>query len=79
MLLSRPEINVIKIMKRACLKINFVRWGCMKVVGKLVKEVDFINFVDIVVSVYPGRMGGLEPTREQLKTLFMHNQNNETS
>lgn len=51
----------------------------MKVVGKLVKEVDFINFVDIVVSVYPGRMGGLEPTREQLKTLFMHNQNNETS
>ncbi|WP_263297433.1 hypothetical protein [Lysinibacillus sphaericus] len=43
------------------------------------KEVDFINFVDIVVGADPGRMDGLEPTREQLKTLFMHNQNNETS
>ncbi|MGE7953312.1 hypothetical protein [Lysinibacillus xylanilyticus] len=31
------------------------------------KEVDFINFVDIVVSAYPGRRDGLEPTREQLK------------
>ncbi|MFJ8460023.1 hypothetical protein ACIQ57_12910 [Lysinibacillus xylanilyticus] len=45
----------------------------MKVIEKLVKEEEFINFVDIVVSAYPGRMGCLEPTREPLKTLFMHN------
>ncbi|MEX3746629.1 hypothetical protein [Lysinibacillus xylanilyticus] len=51
----------------------------MKVIEKLLKEEEFINFVDIVVSAYPGRMGGLEPSREPLKTLFMHNQNNETS
>ena len=51
----------------------------MKVIEKLLEEEDFINFVDIVVSAYPGRMDGLEPTREQLKTLFMHNQNNEAS
>lgn len=30
----------------------------MKVIEKLVKEVDFIYFVGIVVSAYPGRMDG---------------------
>ncbi|WP_427109073.1 GNAT family N-acetyltransferase [Lysinibacillus xylanilyticus] len=51
----------------------------MKVVEKLLKEEDFIRFVDIVVGAYPGRMGGLQPTKEQLKALFMHNQNNDAS
>ncbi|MDM5250959.1 GNAT family N-acetyltransferase [Lysinibacillus sp. G4S2] len=51
----------------------------MKVIEKLLKEEDFISFVDIVVGAYPGRMGSLQPTKEQLKTLFMHNQNNVAS
>lgn len=51
----------------------------MKVVGKILKEEDFIRFVDIVVGAYPGSMGGLQPTKEQLKALFMHNQNNDKS
>ncbi|MFJ3389058.1 enhanced intracellular survival protein Eis [Lysinibacillus sp. NPDC086135] len=49
----------------------------MKVVEKLLKEEDFIHFVDIVVGAYPGRMSSLQPTKEQLKALFMHNQNND--
>jgi len=51
----------------------------MKVVEKLLKEEDFIHFVDIVVGAYPGRMGSLQPTKEQLKALFMHNQNNDAA
>ncbi|MFJ6209683.1 hypothetical protein [Lysinibacillus sp. NPDC092081] len=51
----------------------------MKLVEKLLKEEDFIHFVDIVVGAYPGRMGSLQPTKEQLKALFIHNQNNDAS
>ncbi|KOS61139.1 GNAT family N-acetyltransferase [Lysinibacillus sp. FJAT-14222] len=51
----------------------------MRVVEKLMREEDFIHFVDIVVGAYPGRMGGLQPTKEQLKALFMHNQKKDAS
>lgn len=34
----------------------------MKVVEKLLKEEDFLHFVDIVVGAYPGRMGSSQPT-----------------
>ncbi|WP_370043946.1 hypothetical protein [Lysinibacillus sp. RC79] len=51
----------------------------MKVVEKLLKEEDFIHFVDIVVGAYPGRVGSLQTTKEQLKALFMHYQNNDAS
>lgn len=43
------------------------------------KEEDFIHFVNIVVGAYPGRMGSLQPTKEQLKALFMYNQNNDAA
>ncbi len=51
----------------------------MRFVEKLLKEEDFIHFVDIVVGAYPGSMDGLQPTKEQLKALFMHNQYNDAS
>ncbi|MGE7929097.1 hypothetical protein [Lysinibacillus xylanilyticus] len=37
----------------------------MKVVEKILKEEDFIRFVDIVVGAYPGRMGGLQPANKR--------------
>lgn len=77
MLLLRIGIHVKKIMKRACLKIIMGMY--MKVVEKLLKEEDFIHFVDNVVGAYPGRMGSLQPTKEQLKSLFMRNQNNDAA
>ncbi|KOP79783.1 hypothetical protein AMS59_06145 [Lysinibacillus sp. FJAT-14745] len=42
-------------------------------------KVDFINFLDIVVGAYRGRIGSLRPIKEQLKAFFMHNQNNGAS
>ncbi|MDD1501352.1 GNAT family N-acetyltransferase [Lysinibacillus sp. CNPSo 3705] len=30
-------------------------------------------------GAYPGRIGSLQPTKEQLKALFMHNQNNDAA
>lgn len=51
----------------------------MRVVEKLLKEQDFLSFVNIVVGAYPGRMDGAQPTKEQLKNLFMYNQSNDES
>ncbi|WP_231630080.1 GNAT family N-acetyltransferase [Lysinibacillus sp. ZYM-1] len=51
----------------------------MRVVEKLLKEQDFLSFVSIVVGAYPGRMDGAQSTKEQLKNLFMKNQNHDES
>ena len=49
----------------------------MRVVDKLWDEEDFLQFVDIVIGAYPGMLDGSQPTKEQLKALFIHNQNND--
>lgn len=36
-----------------------------------------MQFVDIVIGAYPGMLDGSQPTNEQLKALFIHNQNND--
>lgn len=51
----------------------------MRVVERLVKEQDFLTFASIVVGAYPGRMNGAQTTKEQLKNLFMDNQNHDES
>lgn len=51
----------------------------MRVVEKLLKEQDFVAFVNIVVGAYPGRLNGTQTTKEQLKKLFMQNQSNDES
>jgi len=51
----------------------------MRVIDKLRNEEDFLHFVDIVIGAYPGRMDDSQPTKEQLKALFMHNQNNDAA
>ncbi len=51
----------------------------VRVIEKIVKEQDFVSFVNIVVGAYPGRMNGAQPTKEQLKNLFMYNQSNDES
>ena len=51
----------------------------MRVVEKLVKEQDFVSFVNIVVGAYPGRMDGAHTTKEQLTKHFMQNQSNDES
>ncbi|WP_230875074.1 GNAT family N-acetyltransferase [Lysinibacillus cavernae] len=51
----------------------------VRVIGELLKEQDFLSFVNIVVGAYPGRMDGSQPTKEQLKNLFMQNQSNDES
>lgn len=45
----------------------------MRVVDKLWDEEDFLQFVDIVIGAYPGRLDGSQPTKEQLKALFQNN------
>ncbi|WDV06868.1 GNAT family N-acetyltransferase [Lysinibacillus irui] len=51
----------------------------VRVIEEIVKEQDFVSFVNIVVGAYPGRMDGAQPTKEQLKNLFMYNQSNDES
>ena len=51
----------------------------MRVVEKLLKEQDFVAFVNIVVGAYPGRLNGAHTTKEQLKQQFMQNQHNDES
>lgn len=36
-----------------------------------------MQFVDIVIGAYPGMLDCSQPTKEQLKALFIHNQNND--
>ncbi|WP_243432636.1 GNAT family N-acetyltransferase [Lysinibacillus sphaericus] len=51
----------------------------MRVVERLVKEQDFLTFASIVVGAYPGIVNGAQTTKEQLKNLFMENQNHDES